>query len=537
MTTSANGRARGKTRNPLEEVPPHNEDAELSTIGSIILDGRYVDAVAERLSPDDFRLQRCAAVYREMLSMRSDGVPIDATTLADRLKGNSDVSLADLAEMADSVPTAGNAAWYAQIVRDKAEERRAVLHFGLLAQRSAAGFKAAEEREAWRRDIEALPATVFRGAGDGGIDHGWLPFAEFMAQDVRQSYLVSGVVPEAQGGIISGRFKTLKTSIALDLFISMATGAPFLGRFGVPAPVPCALMTAEAGAAAVIGTAKRIAAAKGVDYRDGPHLTTACAKMTEPRHLQALERHIERHGWRCVGIDPTYLAFADVGSKASNVFEMGAALEPLTGLIQRTGCTIILLNHNTKGRAKDVARFDPPDLAEISMSGFAEWMRFWLLLAQTQDWDEATGTHKLWLRIGGSAGHAGLHGLTVTEGEHDEHGRRMKWEIGLSDANETKRERETQAVREKARRREQTEADHVRKLADALTRCPAGETEKQLSTLAGLNKADLATALASLLKCSRIEQCGVTKRGQVYDGYRLAGQAGQGGTNGGTVTP
>ncbi|HWB11808.1 MAG TPA: AAA family ATPase [Pirellulales bacterium] len=363
-----------------------------------------------------------------------------------------------------------------------------------------------------------------------GIDHGWMGFADFMAQDVRQDYLVDGIVPEAQGGIISGRFKTLKTSIALDLFISMASGAPFLDEFRVRSPVPCALMTSEAGAASIIGTCARICAAKGIDYRDGPNLTTLRAKMTDPRHLDVMERNIERHGWRCVGIDPTYLAFAALGESVSNVFKMGEALEPITDLIQRTGCSVLLINHNTKGRMNGVGRFDPPDLAEISMSGWAEWMRFWLLLAQADEWDEATGTHRLWLRSGGSVGHAALHQIQVVEGEHNSEGLRTKWQVDAFDHREIADDKEKRKANAKAKQREQTEAEHVHKLRDALNTCRDFESARKLGELSGLSARNFGPAITTLMKRGEVEQQDIVKRGNACPGYRLNRDARQGAT-------
>ncbi len=514
------------------ELPPHNLDAEQSVIGSILLDPALLDNIGQRLRPDDFHAAHCRRTYQELLAMRSAGVPIDGLILRNRLHadGAANVKASDLADIVDSVPTAANALHYADIVARRAEQRRLWYVAPRLKELASDYHRVISDYGAWRQDIDGILGSVSASGTTGDVDYGWLSFAEFMAQDVRQNYLVNGVVPEAQGGIVSGRFKTLKTSIALDLFVSMATGTAFLDRFTVPAPVPCALMTSESGAASIMAIAKRIAAAKGIDYRDGPHLTTLRAKMTDPRHLEVIERDIERHGWRCVGIDPTYLAFADVGEFCTNVYKMGAALEPVTALIQRTGCSLLLLNHSTKGRMKDVGRFDPPDLAEISMSGWAEWMRFWLLLSQVEEWEETTGTHSLWMRTGGSAGHAGLYQLSVIEGEHDDRGRRTEWNVSVCDVVKVADEKEKRKSAQKAAQQERKEQEHQRRLQDALKTCTEFESGRKLRELAGLSAKDFGTAIRSLLKVGAVEQSTIEKRGQTCDGYRLKDKAGQGGT-------
>lgn len=533
--TARNGKA--------ADLPPFNLDAEQSVIGSILLEPALLDSIAQRLRPDDFHAVHCRRTFQELLAMRSARVPIDGLILRDRLHADGAANLvkaSDLADIVDSVPSAANALHYADIVARRAEQRRLWYVAPRVKELASDHHRVMGDYGAWRQDLDGILGSVSASGATGDVDHGWMTFADFMAQDVRQNYLVNGIVPEAQGGVASGRFKTLKTTITTDLFISMASGSPFLGKFHVPAPVPCALMTSESGAASIMGIAKRIAAAKGIDYRDGPHLTTLRAKMTDPRHLEVIERDIERHGWRCVGIDPTYLCFGAVGDSASNVFKMGEALEPVTSLIQRTGCSIILVNHNIKGRAKDVGRFDPPDLGEISMSGFAEWMRFWLLLGPMREWDETTGRHWLWMRTGGSAGHAGLDALEVTEGEHDDRGRRTEWEVAVKTVGDTQQERATESDRRKAAQQERKEQEHARKLIDAMKVCAQFESARKLRDLAGLSAKDFGTAIRSLLKTDTVEQSSIEKRGQTCDGYRLkgkAGQAGQGGTESGTIPP
>ena len=91
-----------------------------------------------------------------------------------------------------------------------------------------------------------------------------------------------------------------------------------------------------------------------------------------------------------------------------------------------------------QGPFQRLVRFDPPDLAEVSMSGFMEWARFWCLLGQRQEWDEEAGQHWLWLRTGGSAGHAGLWHLDVTEGKRSDPGGR-RWESSIVRASEGNR--------------------------------------------------------------------------------------------------
>ena len=111
----------------LDRVPPQNLDAERGALGSLLLDPELCDEVALVLKPADFYAPQHQALYNHLLAMHNDGLRIDATLLHERLKKSGDLEaiggLAYLAEVADAVPTAHNAVYYAQIVRDKATLR------------------------------------------------------------------------------------------------------------------------------------------------------------------------------------------------------------------------------------------------------------------------------------------------------------------------------------------------------------------------------------------------------------------------------
>ncbi len=139
-------------------------------------------------------------------------------------------------------------------------------------------------------------------------------------------------------------------------------------------------MSAEIGIAGLRERATEVAAAKGFDLRDVPmHWSIQCPNVANILQLDALERFIEEKQLAMLGIDPSYLAFCEAADKASNYIAMGRLLLGLTRTIDKTGCSIILLNHNRHGRGT-LKKFDPPELSEISYAGFAEWARFWLLL-------------------------------------------------------------------------------------------------------------------------------------------------------------
>jgi len=111
-------------------VPPHDLDAEMSVVGSILLDPLSIAKVLQFLHPEDFYRENNGQIYRAALDLFAAGEPIDNVTLAaqlqtmgllDRVGGR-----AQLASMQGSVPTAANIEYYGRIVKEKAYKRRLI---------------------------------------------------------------------------------------------------------------------------------------------------------------------------------------------------------------------------------------------------------------------------------------------------------------------------------------------------------------------------------------------------------------------------
>ena len=124
----------------LDRLPPQNLDAEKAVLGSLLLDGNLCDEVALIIRANDFHSDANAKLFEHILAMHEGGKRIDAMLLIDRLTQNGDLEAvggpAYLAEVAQSVPYASNAVYYAEIVRNKAT-LRALIHAGTEILRDA----------------------------------------------------------------------------------------------------------------------------------------------------------------------------------------------------------------------------------------------------------------------------------------------------------------------------------------------------------------------------------------------------------------
>src|SRR6266704_3672719 len=118
-------------------VPPNDLDAEVSVLGSILVDPLSVAKVLQFLHPEDFYRENNGQVYRAALDLFAAGEPIDNVTLAAQLQTMGVLERiggrAQLASMQGLVPTAANVEYYGRIVKEKAYKRRLISAGGNIA--------------------------------------------------------------------------------------------------------------------------------------------------------------------------------------------------------------------------------------------------------------------------------------------------------------------------------------------------------------------------------------------------------------------
>ena len=68
-------------------------------------------------------------------------------------------------------------------------------------------------------------------------EEGWIDAVDLEAMDIQTDWLVTKVLTVGEPFVIGGMHKTMKTSIAIDLAVSLVTATLFLGHFAVPRPV------------------------------------------------------------------------------------------------------------------------------------------------------------------------------------------------------------------------------------------------------------------------------------------------------------
>ncbi len=134
MTIAELGRSLGGSMDGAgpgdDRLPPQDLGAEQSVLGSMLLSK---DAIAESLElckATDFYRPAHESIFDAVLDLFGRGEPADAITVADELTKRGDLArvggAAYLHQLIQSVPTAANASYYAEIVHERAVLRRLV---------------------------------------------------------------------------------------------------------------------------------------------------------------------------------------------------------------------------------------------------------------------------------------------------------------------------------------------------------------------------------------------------------------------------
>ncbi|MYW46380.1 replicative DNA helicase [Streptomyces sp. SID161] len=116
--------ARHGADSALEQQPLHDQDAEQSVLGGMLLSRDAIDEVTAVIKAEQFAAPKHETIYRAILDVYGKGDPVDPITVAAALTKRGEISKVGgasyLHHLVQTVPTAANAEYYAEIVHEKA---------------------------------------------------------------------------------------------------------------------------------------------------------------------------------------------------------------------------------------------------------------------------------------------------------------------------------------------------------------------------------------------------------------------------------
>ncbi len=109
-------------------IPPSAIEVEESLIGAMLLSQEAVSIAYETVQPEDFYRPLHGQIFGAIIALSNAGEPVDYVTVQAKLqeRGAVAVELAVLSSLQMNTPSAANAQHYADVVREKAQQRRLI---------------------------------------------------------------------------------------------------------------------------------------------------------------------------------------------------------------------------------------------------------------------------------------------------------------------------------------------------------------------------------------------------------------------------
>jgi replicative DNA helicase len=398
----------------FERQPPASEEAEMSLLGSMILDPNVIpDVLGLIKGAGDFYREAHGQIYQaivDVYDVRHSGDLVQITeVLKDRGVLDAVGGAKYLIDLANAVPTAVNAPHFARIVAEKGKLRRLIdaagqilwdcYHSGELGPEGAREvldsaemrvFEIAQEQNA--SDPEALSALLelelrriesmeFEGGGLTGVSTGYHDLDE----------LLRGLQP-GELIILAARPSMGKTALALNLAEQMAIGGIPIAGGGVGKRSPVGLFSLEMSKNAIVQ--RLLSARSGVssqalrgghkipddDFRQlllaAEDLKAAPIYVDDTPDLTVLNlrararRMVAQHGVRVLMIDYLQLMTAPGAARESRQVEVSAISRGVKALARELKVPVVCLSQ--LNRASEQREGNRPRMADLRESGSIE---------------------------------------------------------------------------------------------------------------------------------------------------------------------
>jgi replicative DNA helicase len=221
-----------------DRMPPHSIEAEVSVLGSMLIDVTCIPLVQAQIGADAFYQADHQIIWDAIMGLYRAGKPIDAVTVREQLLVSGRLEEIGgtpyLGQLLHAVPSAAHAEYYAKIVRNKAA-RRAMIRAGTELVRSAFASMQEEDEEVPALAMKA--ATGLIAIGTQSVSDGFRAAAD-LASDVIDDLVAgrSGREPvgirdfdETFGGLPIGGFTMIaarpsmgKSLVAMNFALQMS---------------------------------------------------------------------------------------------------------------------------------------------------------------------------------------------------------------------------------------------------------------------------------------------------------------------------
>jgi hypothetical protein len=333
---------------------PYSEDCEKGLLGSILKSPiEVLEKCHDQLSADTFYIPAHKIIYNLVIEFSDKSKPTDFVSVKQALKDRNQLEEIGGPEFLSSlysfVPTAANAAYYIEIVREKYLLRRLILAFNRLSKRC---YDPQEEIE----PLLAEAQREFTDLTEEGPTRNGLPkfenFSEVSETDlVEPATLIDGILHLGSKLTLGGASKSYKTWTLIDLALSVASGGTCLDRKCEQGRVLYVNLEIQPAffwkRVQTVADSKRLP--EGGEWRRnlvGWNLRGHCIDA-EKLCSEILRRFRDDGGFHLIVIDPLYKIG---GNREENSNDQAATLlNLLESLARETGAAIAYGQHFSKG--------------------------------------------------------------------------------------------------------------------------------------------------------------------------------------------
>jgi replicative DNA helicase len=386
-------------------LPPHSVEAEQSLLGALLIDNQAFDKVADLVAADDFYRDDHRRIWRHIARLIEASRPADVVTVADSIEASEDKDktggAAYLAALAQNTPSALNIRRYAELVRERAVQRR----LAQVATEIAEGALAPTGKDVGQL-LDEAESKIFQIAESGARkDQGLIGISPVLARVFeRIDHLHSQENPSDVTGVPSGFVDLDRMTAGLqpgDLII--VAGRPSMGKTAFALNIaehvalhpsvsmPVAVFSMEMSASQL---AMRMLSSMGkvdqhklrtgrLDNEEWGHLTEAIGRLNEARihvdetaalnalELRARARRMKREYGKLGLVVVDYLQLMSASSQGENrATEISEISRSLKALAKELDVPVVALSQLS--RAVEQRNDRRPLMSDLRESGAIE---------------------------------------------------------------------------------------------------------------------------------------------------------------------
>ena len=185
--------------------------------------------------------------------------------------------------------------------------------------------------------------------GDGADRLPFIKVSSFVSMKMEEpEWLVKDIWTAGSHGIIGGEPKTSKTTLALALGLSVASGTDFLGKYPCGDPGPVLIVQEENAPWLIQDRLKRLSRYMGIKSFGIPMwvLNNYGFDLSVEEHRDMLEGYVQEVQPRLVILDPLYLIFGPINASAMD--QLQPFLKWIIQLRYKYGCAVAIVHHMGK---------------------------------------------------------------------------------------------------------------------------------------------------------------------------------------------